>query len=86
MWSKEQGVYVSTSSPFNIKAESLTLSNFTHDEVKNLYEQHTKETGQKFTPEAIEYAYHVTQGQPWLVNALAYQGCFRDVTDRAQNA
>src|SRR4029077_14432602 len=23
-------------------------------------------------------------GQPWLVNALAYQACFRDVTDRTQ--
>ncbi len=83
VWSKEQGVYVSTSSPFNIKAESLTLSNFSYDEVENLYHQHTQQTGQQFTKEAVEYAYYITQGQPWLVNALAYQACFRDVTDRS---
>ena len=47
-------------------------------------DQHTHETGQKFTDDAIEYAYYLTQGQPWLVNALAYQACFRDVTDRSQ--
>ncbi len=84
VWSKEQGVYVSTSSPFNIKAESVTLSNFSCADVKNLYEQHTQETGQKFTLEAIEHVFYLTQGQPWLVNALGYQACFRDVTDRSQ--
>jgi len=78
---EEMGVLYS---PFNIKAESLLLPNFTQEDVKNLYEQHTKETGQIFTPDAIEYAYYLTQGQPWLVNALAYQACFRDVQDRSQ--
>ena len=24
-----------------------------------------------FTPEAIDLAFHLTQGQPWLVNAIA---------------
>ncbi len=84
VWSKEHGIYVSTSSPFNIKAESLELSNFSLDEVSLLYNQHTTATGQQFTHEAIEYAFYLTQGQPWLVNALAYQACFRDVTDRSQ--
>ncbi len=69
-------------SPFNIKAESLVLSDFSLENVKNLYGQHTQETGQVFTDEAIEYAFNQTQGQPWLVNALAYQACFRDVQDR----
>jgi hypothetical protein len=64
---------LNTSSPFNIKAESLTLSNFSFTDVKNLYEQHTTETGQVFTPEAIQRAYYLTDGQPWLVNALARQ-------------
>ena len=82
VWSKESGIYVSTSSPFNIKAESLTLSNFTQEQVKDLYLQHTAQTGQIFTDEALDYAYYLTQGQPWLVNALAYQACFRDITDR----
>ncbi len=71
-------------SPFNIKAESILLPAFSKEEVKTLYEQHTKETGQLFTEEAFLYAFEQTQGQPWLVNALAYQACFRDVEDRSQ--
>ncbi|MBM3198361.1 MAG: ATP-binding protein [Chlamydiae bacterium] len=70
-------------SPFNIKAESLVLPNFSQEDVKALYEQHTQETGQPFTPEALEYAFMQTGGQPWLVNALAYQACFRGVEDRS---
>lgn len=62
-----------TSSPFNIKVESLTLKNFTHADVAALYAQHTQDTGQVFTPEAIAQAFELTQGQPWLVNALARQ-------------
>lgn len=62
-----------TASPFNIKIESLTLRNFTHAEVKSLYGQHTADTGQIFTDEAVQLAYDLTQGQPWLVNALARQ-------------
>ena len=62
-----------TASPFNIKVESLTLRNFTQSEVASLYGQHTAETGQVFTVEAIQRAFYLTQGQPWLVNALARQ-------------
>ncbi len=36
-----------------------------------LYQQHTADTGQIFTPESINLAFELTQGQPWLVNALA---------------
>jgi hypothetical protein len=64
---------LNTSSPFNIKVESLTLKNFTLEEVTRLYAQHTEDTGQVFTPEAVQLAYDLTQGQPWLVNALARQ-------------
>lgn len=62
---------LNTSSPFNIKAESLTMRNFTAGEVAQLYQQHTDDTGQRFTPEAIAHAFELTQGQPWLVNAIA---------------
>jgi hypothetical protein len=62
-----------TSSPFNIKVESLTLRNFYESEVAELYQQHTSDTGQVFTPEAVQLAFELTQGQPWLVNALARQ-------------
>lgn len=78
---EEKGILLS---PFNIVADMLVLRNFTKEQVKELLLQHTKETGQAFTDEALEYAHCVTQGQPWLVNALAYQSCFRDVTDRSQ--
>ena len=62
---------LNTSSPFNIKVRSFTLSNFTLEDVRNLYQQHTDATGQVFTPEAADLAFHLTQGQPWLVNAIA---------------
>ncbi|HEX4963202.1 MAG TPA: AAA family ATPase [Thermoanaerobaculia bacterium] len=72
-----------TSSPFNIKVESLTLANFTEDEVAELYGQHTADTGQPFTPEASSRAFELTRGQPWLVNALARQAVEVLVPDRA---
>ncbi len=62
-----------TASPFNIKAESLTMRDFTEPEVAELYAQHTGETGQGFAPEALSLTFELTRGQPWLVNALARQ-------------
>ncbi len=62
-----------TASPFNIKVESLTMQNFTQDEVAELYAQHTADTGQVFLPETLAAVFRDTQGQPWLVNALARQ-------------
>ncbi|MFC2140674.1 AAA family ATPase [Acidobacteriota bacterium] len=62
-----------TGSPFNIKSDSLFLENFTKEEVFQLLEQHTKETGQEFTREVKDEIFALTQGQPWLTNALANQ-------------
>jgi len=73
-----------TASPFNIKADSLTLRNFDREEVAALYGQHTAETGQGFVPEAVDRAFALTQGQPWLVNALARQLTEVLVEDRAR--
>lgn len=78
IWSEIEHAQVQGGSAFNIKAESLRLGDFTKEEVKELYLQHTQATGQKFTDDAIDHACYLTQGQPWLVNALAYQVCFRD--------
>ncbi|SQD96923.1 AAA ATPase (fragment) [Parafrankia sp. Ea1.12] len=58
-------------SPFNIIVRSLRLGNFTLDEIRELYGQHTSDTGQPFTDGAVERAFELTDGQPWLVNALA---------------
>ena len=66
-----------TSSPFNIKVESLRLASFTPDEVRALYAQHTADTGQEFTGAAVDRAVEVTSGQPWLVNSLA-----REIVDK----
>ncbi|MDR1607034.1 MAG: ATP-binding protein, partial [Deltaproteobacteria bacterium] len=60
-------------SPFNIKKESLTLANFTQSEIATLYHQHTEASGQVFEPLAVERAWYWSEGQPWLVNALAYE-------------
>jgi AAA+ ATPase superfamily predicted ATPase len=58
-------------SPFNIVAKAYTLKNFTKEEIIFLYQQHTNETGQIFEENAIELVWQQTQGQPWLVNAIA---------------
>jgi hypothetical protein len=60
-----------TSSPFNIKEKSLRIVNFTEAEMRELYAQHTAETGQPFTDKALDRAWELTQGQPWLCNAVA---------------
>lgn len=75
---------LNTASPFNIKVQSLTLRNFNQDEVAQLYQQHAAETGQIFTPEAIQKAFALTQGQPWLVNALAKEAVEELVPNVAQ--
>lgn len=69
-------------SPFNIKAESLRLGDFSRDEVGTLFAQHTAETGQEFAPEALDAVWSRTQGQPWLVNALGRGACFRSRSGR----
>ena len=69
-------------SPFNIAAKSLRLGDFSKDEVHILLSQHTAETGQEFDSGASERIWDLTRGQPWLVNALAYQACFDDKAGR----
>ena len=76
--SSSTNAIIAGGSPFNIKAQSLRLGDFSQDEVRALLGQHTEETGQAFTFEALEMIWTQTQGQPWLVNALADQTCFRD--------
>lgn len=82
IWSDTNQQIVLGGSAFNIKSKSLRLNDFTEEEVKQLYLQHTQETGQFFEDEAIAYAFKITQGQPWLVNALAYEAAFEMVQNR----
>jgi hypothetical protein len=60
-----------SSSPFNIIVDSLRIADFTREQIAELYAQHTAETGQEFAADAIDRVFEYTQGQPWLVNALA---------------
>ena len=75
--SNREKAIITGGSAFNIKAESLRLGDFQRAEVEALYAQHTAETGQRFSPEALARVWTLTQGQPWLVNALGYECCFR---------
>ncbi len=65
-------------SAFNIKSESLRLGDFSEREIRTLLAQHTGATGQAFTDDALRLVHTRTAGQPWLVNALCYDACFRD--------
>ena len=80
---RDDGDRAGTSSPFNIKTASLRLRDFTADEVAELYAQHTRETGQQFTAAATAWAFELTRGQPWLVNALARQAVEVEAPDPA---
>lgn len=73
IYSAEGREAITGGSAFNIKAESLRMGDFTQAEVEHLYHQHTDATGQPFAPDALQLAWNLTQGQPWLVNALAYE-------------
>ena len=44
--------------------------------------QHTEATGQVWDAAALEAVWELTRGQPWLVNALAYETCFDNKANR----
>ncbi|MBK5929985.1 AAA-like domain-containing protein [Halochromatium salexigens] len=76
IYARSEREVITGGSAFNIKAKSLRLGDFSAEETRTLLLEHTQETGQLFTPEALEQVWTLTQGQPWLVNALAYRACF----------
>ncbi len=76
IWSDSENQIILGGSAFNIKAKSIRMSDFTFEQVQQLYQQHTQLTGQIFYIDALSYAFKLTQGQPWLVNALANEACF----------
>ncbi|MFZ4855034.1 MAG: ATP-binding protein [Desulfuromonadaceae bacterium] len=71
------GEIITGGSAFNIKAESLVVGNFTQADMRNLFEQHTTETGQLFEEDIFDKLWDDTAGQPWLVNALGQWLCFK---------
>ncbi|MDY0186286.1 MAG: AAA-like domain-containing protein, partial [Desulfuromonadaceae bacterium] len=84
----QEGAQVITGgSAFNIKAKSLRMGNFTQEETKDLWLQHTQATGQQFAEAIFPELWLDTEGQPWLVNALGYELTWENRTarDRSYN-
>ncbi|MDR0893921.1 MAG: ATP-binding protein, partial [Prevotellaceae bacterium] len=69
-------------SAFNIKAKSLRIGNFSKEEIHELYLQHTQATGQVFDEACFPLVWEATEGQPWLVNALAYEVTYEMTENR----
>jgi hypothetical protein len=66
------GVVGDNASPFNI-ADNLPVPYFTEQEVTELLQQHTRETGQAFEKKVVKKIFDITAGQPGLVNGFACQ-------------
>ena len=79
------GEVITGGSAFNVKAKSLRLGNFTTEESRALWLQHTEATGQQFAEAIFPELWEDTWGQPWLVNALAHETTWqdRDARDRS---
>jgi len=71
------GVPVNPGSPFNIKADSAVIGNFSREAVARLFAQRTEETGQAITNEALDYVWDQSRGQPWIVNTLFQRATMR---------
>ncbi|MYI88801.1 MAG: hypothetical protein F4082_00590 [Gammaproteobacteria bacterium] len=78
--SSAEKAVIAGGSAFNIKAKSLRLGDFDEGETRALLEQHTEDTEQAWSGEALAEVWRSTRGQPWLVNALA-----AEVTDTITN-
>ena len=76
------GEVIAGGSPFNVAAKSLRMGDFTEAETRALVAQHTDETGQRFSPVALDAVWTQTRGQPWLVNALCAGACFDNKAGR----
>jgi hypothetical protein len=77
------GVPPNPGSPFNIKADSAILGNFSRENVGQLFAQRTAETGQAITDEALDYVWEQSGGQPWIVNNLFMRATMRVLDDES---
>jgi hypothetical protein len=82
--SVKDGRPVNPGSPFNIKADSAALSNFTKEDSARLFDQRTGETGQQITREALDYVYEQSKGQPWIVNSLFGRATMRVLDENSR--
>lgn len=82
IFSDEEKKVITGGSAFNVKAESLRLGDFTREEMASLLCTHTEESGQQFEDKAFDAVWELSEGQPWLVNALAYEVTYKMKTSR----
>ena len=73
----KDGAAPNPGSPFNVKSDSVFVSNFSKQDVVALFAQRTAETGQEITDEALDYVYEQSWGQPWIVNNLFQRATMR---------
>jgi hypothetical protein len=71
------GIAPNPGSPFNIKEDSAVLTNFHKNDIAKLFAQRTAETGQEISPDALDYVYDQSRGQPWIVNSLFKRAIMR---------
>jgi hypothetical protein len=76
----KDGAQPNPGSPFNIKEKSITIDNFSRNDLARLFAQRTAETGQQISQEALDYTYEQSRGQPWLVNRI-FKTVTRDMFD-----
>ncbi|MDR1730496.1 MAG: AAA-like domain-containing protein [Synergistaceae bacterium] len=60
----------------DIREKAVILYNFTQNEIKELCDQYTAETGQAFQENAYVRLYALTGGRPWLVNAILCEAIY----------
>lgn len=72
------GEIITGGSAFNIQAKSLRLGNFTAEETRALWLQHTEATGQRLDEAIWPQLWEDTRSQPWLVNALGHECTWED--------
>jgi hypothetical protein len=82
IYSRAEDTWLTGGSCFNIKAESIRLEDFSKEQVHDLYSQHSTEHGQGYETGVVDEIYRLTQGQPWLCNALGDQLCFHIGKDK----
>ena len=78
------GIAPNPGSPFNVKSDSVLLSNFSQGDIAKLFSQRTGEIGQQISGEALAYVWEQSYGQPWIVNAL-FQRVTMRILDEASN-
>jgi hypothetical protein len=78
------GIAPNPGSPFNIKEDSVSLSNFQREDIAKLFAQRTEETGQEIAGEALDYVYDQSRGQPWIVNSLFKRATMRILDENSR--